>query len=91
MRTEWIRCPICGSKTRNRKRGYHFEKLPSLLSEVQAGSFDCSQGLTSNCHQRARRIRRRADEQVSNHKFIGSVLYIAIGRTSPPNKKTMFW
>lgn len=42
-------------------------------------------------HQRARRIRRRADEQVSNHKFIGSVLYIIIGRTSPPNKKTELW
>ena len=37
-KTEWIRCPICGSKTRDKIRedtsGYRTEKLPALLSEV---------------------------------------------------------
>ena len=38
---EWVRCPVCGSKTRDRiKRRYNFEKLPSLLSEVQAANID---------------------------------------------------
>ena len=38
---EWVRCPVCGSKTRDRIReDTIFEKLPSLLSEVQAANID---------------------------------------------------
>lgn len=41
QQTEWIRCPICGSKTRDKIReDYHSEKLSSLLSEVQTGNSD---------------------------------------------------
>ena len=38
-RTEWIRCPVCGGKTRDRIReDTVLKKLSSLLSEMQAGS-----------------------------------------------------
>lgn len=40
-KSEWIHCPICGNKTRDRIReDTILKKLPSLLSEMQAGSFD---------------------------------------------------
>ena len=39
-KTEWIRCPVCGNKTRVRIREDTELKTPPLLPEVQAGKFD---------------------------------------------------
>ena len=40
-KVEWILCPVCGSKTRNKvKIGYCSEKLSSLLPKMQAGNID---------------------------------------------------
>ena len=34
-KTEWIRCPVCGNKTRDRIReDTVLKKLPALLSEM---------------------------------------------------------
>ena len=64
--TEWIRCPVCGNKTRVQiRRRYRVKEFSALLPQMQTGNIDRSQGLTSSRHHRARRIRRRADEQVS--------------------------
>ena len=41
------------------------KEFSSLLSEMQTGNIDRSKEFTSNCHQRARRITRRADDFVS--------------------------
>ncbi len=53
---EWVRCPICRNKTRNKIReDTIFNKFSSLLSEMQTGNIDCSKQFKSNRHQRARR------------------------------------
>ncbi len=40
-KTEWIRCPVCGNKTRLQIReDTELKKLSPLLPEVQAGKFD---------------------------------------------------
>lgn len=44
MENKWIRCPACGSKTRDRIK----KKLSTLLSEMQTGNIDSSQEFTSN-------------------------------------------
>lgn len=31
---DWVRCPVCGSKTRDRLREDTIKKLPSLLSKM---------------------------------------------------------
>ena len=69
MSVDWIRCPICGSKTRDRLRGYNFEELSSLLPQMQTGNFNQCKKFTYSRYQRARRFRRRADELVSNHSL----------------------
>ena len=69
-KVEWILCPVCGSKTRNKvKIGYCSEKLSSLLPKMQAGNIDRSEEFASNSHHRARHIRCRADEHVRNHSL----------------------
>ncbi len=38
---EWVRCPICRNKTRNKIReDTIFNKFSSLLSEMQTGNID---------------------------------------------------
>ncbi len=47
-KSEWIHCPICGNKTRDRIReDTILKKLPSLLSEMQAGKGGVSCSITS--------------------------------------------
>lgn len=39
--TDWVHCPLCGNKTRDRIReDTVLKKLPTLLSEMQAGNID---------------------------------------------------
>ena len=39
--TEWIRCPVCGNKTRDRiRKDTVLNKLSPLLSEMQTGNID---------------------------------------------------
>ena len=37
---EWVYCPICGNKTRNKIREDTIKKLSSLSSEMQPGNID---------------------------------------------------
>lgn len=47
--TEWILCPVCGNKTRDRQaRRYCIEKLSPLLSKMQAGNADRPREFTNN-------------------------------------------
>ena len=56
MLIEWIHCPICGGKTRNKIRGeYGVKELSSLLSKVKKRIFNRRKKVTSNRHKRARR------------------------------------
>ena len=44
-KTEWIRCPVCGNKTRLQLRAdteLRIKKLSSLLSEVQLVGLKCT-------------------------------------------------
>ena len=48
-KTEWIRCPVCGSKTRDRLRE------DTVLKNYPLYCPKCKQGTICNRHQRARR------------------------------------
>ena len=57
QQTEWVYCPVCGNKTRDRIReDTGFNQLSSLLPEVQTKELDSGETATHRCHQRARRI-----------------------------------
>ena len=58
---KWVLCPVCGNKTRIKIR----ENTVLLNFPL----------FTNNRHQRARRIRCRADEQVSNRSLSALFLY----------------
>lgn len=46
------------------EKRYDIEKLSYLLPKMQTRNHNQRKGFTDNCHQRARRFRRRADELV---------------------------
>ena len=58
------------------QKGYSLKKISSVLPQMQKGNIDRSKEFANNSHHRARRIRRRSDEQVSNHSL--SVLFYCI-------------
>ena len=53
-KTQWIRCPVCGNKTRNRfRKDTILKKLSSLLSEMQTRNINrgkkiCKYGLLTD-------------------------------------------
>lgn len=76
MRTEWIRCPVCGNKTRGRIREDTILKnYPLYCPKCRQETLIKAKKTTSNSHPRARRFRRRADEQVRNHGLSALFLY----------------
>ncbi len=40
LEMDWIKCPICGGKTHNKKRRYRNEEISPVLPEMQAGNTD---------------------------------------------------
>ena len=57
QQTEWVYCPVCGNKTRDRIReDTVLINYASLLPEVQTRELDPGETTTYRCHQRARRI-----------------------------------
>lgn len=68
MKDEWIMCPICGNKTRNRIKPktilINFPLYCPKCKKERKSNF--SKEFTSNSHQRAR---RRADELVRNNSL----------------------
>lgn len=53
-KTEWIRCPVCGNKTRDKIRENTILKnFPSILPEMQTGNADKSGKLENNRYKEA--------------------------------------
>ena len=67
---DWIYCPICGNKTRNKIRGdAELKNFPLYCPKCKQESLIEVKKKENNCHQRARRFRRRADKLVSDHSL----------------------
>ena len=63
MNSERIMCPICGNKTRDKIReDTELKNFPLYCPKCKQESLIDAKELANNCHQRARRKRRRADE-----------------------------
>ena len=72
-KTEWIRCPVCGSKTRDRLRE------DTVLKNYPLYCPKCKQETLINAkelHIKSQTHRRRADELVSNHSHRLFLLYL---------------
>ena len=62
IQEEWILCPICGNKTRVRiRKDTELKNFPLYCPKCSRESLI---EVKNNRNQRARRIRRRADESV---------------------------
>ena len=56
QQTEWVYCPVCGNKTRDRIREDTVLINYPLYCKVQTRELDSGETTTYRCHQRARRI-----------------------------------
>ena len=91
LKTEWVLCPVCGNKTRNRIReDTELKNYPLFCPK-------CKQETLIEAKNLKITVIKEPDAQTQSRwmseqsPFIGSVLYIPIGRTSPPNKKNGVW
>ena len=83
----WIRCPVCGNKTRLQiRQDTELKNFPLYCPK-------CKQVTLIKVKNLQVTVIKEPDAQTQSRQtceksqFVGSVLYIAIGRTSPPNKK----
>ena len=61
-KTEWIRCPVCGNKTRDRIReDTVLKNYPLYCPKCKQESLNRSQKSTNNSNQKSQTHRRRAD------------------------------
>ena len=52
INSEWVCCPVCGNKTRDKIRK---DTVLVHYPEMQTRNFNQCEKITYNCHQRARR------------------------------------
>ena len=72
---EWILCPVCGSKTRDRLReDTVLKNYPLYCPKCKTGDFDKCKGTTYNRHQRARRTDAEPMNLRDTSKLIGSFI-----------------
>lgn len=79
IKSKWVLCPACGNKTRLQIReDTELKNFPLYCPKCKQETLIEAKNLhiTVITEPDAKTQSRRADEQVSNHKFIGSVLHI---------------
>ena len=69
-KTEWVRCPVCGNKTRLQiRQDTELKNFPLYCPKCKQETLIKVKKFSNNRYYRARRIRRRADILVRNHSL----------------------
>ena len=84
INSEWVCCPVCGNKTRDKiRKDTVLVHYPLYCPEMQTRNFNQCEKITYNCHTKSQTHRRRADELVryfTDHRlFLFRIVFI-----SPP-------